>query len=866
MDSQHTSFLPSDAARVNQSFYERLRNPEAEAAAGLQNLDNRSFDGALDGDATFDQLSLMEESRPLNRRRNMRSTGRSDEYDDNNDVPESLLVEVQHVSPIKVGQSPPLNSKKGKQAVRDRSLGSIGSQTSNPPPHIAGTSSGFAPVPAIAAPRSVHHTLGSVMSNPREKALWKWVNVTNLDSFMGEVYDYFDGNGIWCILVDKVLHIVASLSEVIVPKCTQRWSGLWNLGIWLYSFYFIWKCVQFFTDTRRLLDIRNFYIHLLCIPEEDMQTISWQDVVARIMALRDANPSTALNLLPGPAQFIGGQSKERLDAHDIANRLMRRDNYFIAMINKDILDVSFTVPFLGRKQVLSRTLEWYLYYCIIDFVFDYRGQVHPDFLKAESRAILSEKLRQRFVFAAAINLILSPFMLAYALIVHFFTYYNEYQRDPSKASARRYTPLAEWRLREFNELPHIFEDRLKMSYPFATRYLDQFPKKLSDRVFRTISFISGSLLAVLAIATLLDEKMFLGFEITHERTVLFYLGVLGVIWKGSRDSIQEETLVFDPEYAMTNVIEYTRYMPDSWETRLHSFEVKQEFADMYKMKLVVFLEELIGIITAPLVLWTSMPKCSDQIIDFFREFTIHVDGLGYVCSFAVFDFKKGVGQGTKTQAPADDVRGGYYTAKHGKMAASYYGFLDNYVINPKTGIPGHLPLSQRPQYHEDEGRESAFGATDSMPPQRMGKDGKENTSRSRGPNPRHQAGRAPRFAFGVQDQLSPLGSLLLDPHHQPSASVFAGSRSMHRAGARPARNAGFDRGIMEESSEGRCMEDGSSGGLGESVWQTSVGRANAQDKSTGNEPGGDDPGVLGLIRQLKQTRRNHKAGSNGTAL
>lgn len=40
------------------------------------------------------------------------------------------------------------------------------------------------------------------------------------------------------------------------------------------------------------------------------------------------------------------------------------------------------------------------------------------------------------------------------------------------------------------------------------------------------------------------------------------------------------------------------------------------------------------------MLWFTLPRCSAQIIDFFREFTIHVDGLGYVCSFAVFDFAK----------------------------------------------------------------------------------------------------------------------------------------------------------------------------------------------------------------------------------
>jgi autophagy-related protein 9 len=58
------------------------------------------------------------------------------------------------------------------------------------------------------------------------------------------------------------------------------------------------------------------------------------------------------------------------------------------------------------------------------------------------------------------------------------------------------------------------------------------------------------------------------------------------------------------------------------------------------MKITVFLQELVSVVLTPLVLWFSLPPCAENIIDFFREFTVHVEGVGYVCSFAVFDFKR----------------------------------------------------------------------------------------------------------------------------------------------------------------------------------------------------------------------------------
>lgn len=44
--------------------------------------------------------------------------------------------------------------------------------------------------------------------DPKEKAMWRWANVENLDNFLKDVYDYFIGNGIWCILLSRVLNLL----------------------------------------------------------------------------------------------------------------------------------------------------------------------------------------------------------------------------------------------------------------------------------------------------------------------------------------------------------------------------------------------------------------------------------------------------------------------------------------------------------------------------------------------------------------------------------------------------------------------------------------------------------------------------------
>lgn len=80
---------------------------------------------------------------------------------------------------------------------------------------------------------------------------------------------------------------------------------------------------------------------------------------------------------------------------------------------------------------------------------------------------------------------------------------------------------------------------------------------------------------------------------------------------------------------------------------------------------------MLSVIFAPSILWYSLPQSSEALVDFFREFSVHVDSLGYVCSFAVFDFKRN--GNIKFGAPSE-VQNDYYVSKDGKMEKSFLTF------------------------------------------------------------------------------------------------------------------------------------------------------------------------------------------------
>jgi autophagy-related protein 9 len=88
-----------------------------------------------------------------------------------------------------------------------------------------------------------------------------------------------------------------------------------------------------------------------------------------------------------------------LDAHDIANRILRQENYLIALFNKDLLDLRVPLPNIlkrfiveedGKGKMLTRALEWNLRFCLMEYLFDRHGKVRKVFLKSKNRPVLIE--------------------------------------------------------------------------------------------------------------------------------------------------------------------------------------------------------------------------------------------------------------------------------------------------------------------------------------------------------------------------------------------------------------------------------------------------------------------------------------------
>ena len=88
---------------------------------------------------------------------------------------------------------------------------------------------------------------------------------------------------------------------------------------------------------------------------------------------------------------------------------------------------------------------------------------------------------------------------------------------------RKWSTYALWKFREFNELPHIFEERINKSYIPANKYIASFHNPYISIFARFITYISGAFVAVLLVVSLLSEGALLYMHIA-DRNLLWYLG------------------------------------------------------------------------------------------------------------------------------------------------------------------------------------------------------------------------------------------------------------------------------------------------------------------------------------------------------
>jgi len=138
--------------------------------------------------------------------------------------------------------------------------------------------------------------------------------------------------------------------------------------------------------------------------------------------------------------------KRDLQELDIYQRILRYKNFFVAMVNKNLLPPRMEVPLLGECVFFSNgfklNLELILFWGPWTPWKTY-GQLKEEYKRRDKRAEVIASLRRVALWFGVINLLLSPLVFIWQLLYSFFNYAELIKRDPGFLGARRWSLFGE---------------------------------------------------------------------------------------------------------------------------------------------------------------------------------------------------------------------------------------------------------------------------------------------------------------------------------------------------------------------------------------------------------------------------------------
>uniref|UniRef100_A0A8D0VJX0 Autophagy-related protein 9 n=1 Tax=Sus scrofa TaxID=9823 RepID=A0A8D0VJX0_PIG len=529
-----------------------------------------------------------------------------------------------------------------------------------------------------------------------------WHHIENLDLFFSRVYNLHQKNGFTCMLIGEIfelmqfLFVVAfttflvscvdydilfankmvnhslhptepvkvTLPDAFLPAqvCSARIqeNGSLITILVIAAVFWVHRLIKFIYNICCYWEIHSFYLHALRIPMSALPYCTWQEVQARIVQTQKEHQICI--------------HKRELTELDIYHRILRFQNYMVALVNKSLLPLRFRLPGLGEAVFFTRGLK-YNFELILFWgpgsLFLNEWSLKAEYKRGGQRLELAQRLSNRILWIGIANFLLCPLILIWQILYAFFSYAEVLKREPGALGARCWSLYGRCYLRHFNELEHELQSRLNRGYKPASKYMNCFLSPLLTLLAKNCAFFAGSILAVLIALTIYDEDV---LAVEHVLTTVTLLGVTVTV---CRSFIPDQHMVFCPEQLLRVILAHIHYMPDHWQGNAHRSQTRDEFAQLFQYKAVFILEELLSPIVTPLILIFCLRPRALEIIDFFRNFTVEVVGVGDTCSFAQMDVRQhGHPQwlsGGQTEASV------YQQAEDGKTELSLMHFA---ITNP----------------------------------------------------------------------------------------------------------------------------------------------------------------------------------------
>jgi hypothetical protein len=454
------------------------------------------------------------------------------------------------------------------------------------------------------------------------------------DSFILKLYYYYIHRGYYNLVSTQIVNLLTTIFLytfiVFLFNCVN-YSGLFGLEekgylsdyiIWdkffhfdtLGWFCFVLFCIFIFCKVLSLVDdiinyypIKRYYNKRLFISDSQIISVKWIYILNKVKSITD---------------------DQNLDIYLVTNKIMAQDNYMISLIDKGIITPIY----------MTKLMEWNIKYTIIQTLFNDKNKINEELFNDNEK--FHNQIKTKIRIVSFFNFIFMPLIFIFVTFYSICKYGEMIYNKPELINSRNWTLLSKWKFREYNELYHLFHERLNNSNLAANDYVKQFPSKILETFSKLIVFILSSLFLFMLFLTLVNENLLINLQVSESRPILWYMGILGTFIAISKGFIIDK-YNFYPKEKLIKVKESIDAIPDEWIESANKLYIKKQFCCMYEYQISGLLKEMFYILIMPFELWFLSYK-TKEIVDFVVDHTEYDIKLGYICSLASFSKRENI--------------------------------------------------------------------------------------------------------------------------------------------------------------------------------------------------------------------------------
>jgi autophagy-related protein 9 len=445
------------------------------------------------------------------------------------------------------------------------------------------------------------------------------------DKKLIQIYNYFYHKGFYNIVSLQIINLLTSFFMIFFLNflftCVE-YRGLYNLkeedsisnyvdlsnfykNNFIYIFttiilliYILIRCIGLINDIRDYKKIKKFYHKKLEIDDKLIDNITWNTVVKKIEDL------------------YGNE----YNIYNTNMKILRKDNIITYILSTNL-----------NNFLYSRLIEWNIIYCIFDFLFDIDYKVKDEIYSNPKK--LSKNIKKNLRIVAFITYLFMPLLAIYLLFYSIIKYGEKFYNNPTKIISKQWSLKAKWKLRFYNELKHELKERLNNSTQYARTYSSLNNYKIVDTFFEFIIFVLSSIFIMLLILSFYNEHLLLNLNISKNKPILWYLGILGSIIAIGKNSVKKKKL--DKENCIDNLVKNIRYLPRDFKKQYNISRNRKKISRIFEYQIYTLLKEYFSVLLIPFSL-LYLINYVDNIIDVIKEHLEEDNVLGFVegeCNF-----------------------------------------------------------------------------------------------------------------------------------------------------------------------------------------------------------------------------------------